>query len=264
MDGPVWSLVVEVQFYILLPLFAWLVARLARGRLALAVALVTAVGGGLLALRVATVTTAGTVDPVWRYSLPATAVFFVPGLLLALGHVAIDRRPRAWTRRAWVGDSSMWLLAGAALWLVVAHRYTWDALLLPASALLVGACALPLRPGALVRVLDVRMVAAVGAASYSLYLWHEPVVHALANAGWVPAGFVPLLVASVLLCVAVAVSSYAVVEAPFLRLRRSWSAARAARLDVDGGGALGRSWQTALHSFVVRSRWIPLPTRPPQ
>ena len=225
-DGPVWSLVVEVQFYILLPLFAWLLTRASGRSLGRAAAIVALLGVAALALRLETVTTATGVSAVWRYSLPATCVFFAPGLLLALLRVHLDNRPRRWTTWPVVASSTVWLLAGVLLWLTVAYHYAWDALLLPASALLLGACALPLRPGRTVALLDLRWLAGLGAASYSLYLWHAPIVRALSTASWLPAGFVPLVAVSLVVCCALAVVSYRLVETPFLRLRRSWSPAR--------------------------------------
>src|SRR3954468_13835541 len=225
-DGPVWSLVVEVQFYVLLPVFAWLVARAARRSLRMAAVLVAGLGVAALVLRLATVTHADTVTPVWRYSLPATCVFFFPGLLLALLRAHLDVRRVDWSGRRLAGSSSLWLLAGATLWLLVAYRYSYDVLLLPASALLLGACALPLRAEPLLRLLDLRWLAGLGAASYSLYLWHDPIVEALSGAGWMPSGFAPLLAVSLVVCCTIAVASYRVVETPFLRLRRAWSAPR--------------------------------------
>ena len=223
---PSWSLVVEVQFYALLPLFAWLVARVGGRSLARAAGFVGLLGVGALALRLGTVTTADTVTPVWRYSLPATCVFFFPGLLLALLRVHLDNTRTSWAHRRVLGASTLWLAAGAAVWLVVAYRYKYDALLLVASALMLGACALPLREQPALRALDWRWLAGLGAASYSLYLWHGPMVEMLSKAGWMPAGFLPLVAVSLVLCCAVALVSYRVVETPFLRLRRSWSRAR--------------------------------------
>jgi peptidoglycan/LPS O-acetylase OafA/YrhL len=225
-DGPVWSLVVEVQFYVLLPLFAWLVSRASRRSLAAASVLVSAMGIAALAVRLVTVTHADSVTQVWRYSLPATCVFFFPGLLLALLRVHLDNRGTDWRPRRLLGSSTLWLLAGAALWLVVAYRFSYDVLLLPASALLLGACAMPLRVERALRVLDLRWLAGLGAASYSLYLWHNPIVQALSEAGWMPDGFGALVLVSLVVCSAVAVASYRMVETPFLRLRRAWSPAR--------------------------------------
>ena len=61
-------------------------------------------------------------------------------------------------------------------------RGTTIALFVAASFLLVGAAVLPLRSGLLVRVLRWRPLAALGVASYSLYLWHYPIVEHLSKA----------------------------------------------------------------------------------
>jgi peptidoglycan/LPS O-acetylase OafA/YrhL len=125
-----------------------------------------------------------------------------------------------------VGSSTVWLAAGIVLWLVSAYRYDLDNLMLPASALLLGACALPLRQQWLVRSLDARWLAALGTASYSLYLWHGPIIESMSRASWMPSGFVPLAAIGAVACCIIALVSYRVVEAPFLRLRRTWSSAR--------------------------------------
>jgi peptidoglycan/LPS O-acetylase OafA/YrhL len=225
-DPPAWSLVVEVQFYVLLPLFAWLVARIAGRSLARAAMFVGALGVIALIVRVVTVTSDDTVTAVWRYSLPATCVFFFPGLLLALLRVHMDNHQRSWESARLVGSSTTWLVSGVALWLVSAYRYDLDNLMLPASALLLGACALPLRQRRPVRLLDARVLAALGTASYSLYLWHGPIIESMSKASWMPGGFVPLAAVGAVVCCLIALVSYRVVEAPFLRLRRTWSSGR--------------------------------------
>src|SRR4051794_34314556 len=77
-----------------------------------------------------------------------------------------------------------------------------------------------------VRALDARWLAALGTASYSLYLWHGPIIESLSRASWLHGGFVPLAAVGVIVCCVIALVSYRVVEAPFLRLRRAWSSQR--------------------------------------
>jgi peptidoglycan/LPS O-acetylase OafA/YrhL len=102
-------------------------------------------------------------------------------------------------------------------------HYDLDVAAAVASSLVVGAAGLPLQRGRLVRCLDWRPLALLGTASYSLYLWHLPIVEEISGASWSPAGFLPLLAILVPICIGVALGSYAAIEEPFLRLRRSWS-----------------------------------------
>ena len=84
-----------------------------------------------------------------------------------------------------------------------------------------GACVLPLRPARVLAALDWRPLATLGVASYSLYVWHLPIVDALWKAThW---GYKPLFVLSLAICCAVALVSYRAIEAPFLALRRRWA-----------------------------------------
>jgi peptidoglycan/LPS O-acetylase OafA/YrhL len=220
-DGPVWSLLLEVQFYALLPLLALGLARGSGGSLGRAAVLLLALGSIGLVVRVATVNV-GHPSEVWRYSLPAWAVFFVPGLLLALVRVRWDQQRPSWADRGPRSSPLPWILISMALLLVVFHDYRLDALLLPAWFVLVGACVLPLRSDRGLRWLGWRPLSLLGVASYSLYLWHEPLVRSLRLASWMPDGLLPLGVTAGVLSIAVAFLSYHLVEAPFLRLRRQW------------------------------------------
>jgi len=107
--GPAWSLVVELCFYLLLPLLAYAVARPARGSLARGAAILIALALASLALRVATIYTADPVDPLWRLNLPATFLFFVPGMLLALLRVRWESRRPAWLRGP-PSQGDLWIL----------------------------------------------------------------------------------------------------------------------------------------------------------
>ncbi|MDQ1697878.1 MAG: hypothetical protein QOJ03_3231 [Frankiaceae bacterium] len=216
-DGGMWSIVVEAEFYVLLPLFAWLVAKLARRSLARASIIVAAVGIAVFLIRLLTVTLADAPSRPWQHSLPTTFVFFVPGMLLAMLQQGIrNRRPDRWPGP--LGRSDTWIAAAAVLFALVAYRYSWDALLLPGCFLLLGGAVLPLRPGVLTRALDWRPLAALGVASYSLYLWHGPIVLKLSE----HMSFWPLLLVSLAICIPIALVSYRLIETPFLRLRRRW------------------------------------------
>jgi peptidoglycan/LPS O-acetylase OafA/YrhL len=221
-DGPMWSLVVELHFYILLPVLAVGISFIARRSYARAGLVLAVLALASLALRFALVLHPAHHDLRWEYSLPTTFFFFVSGLALALVRVRWEAGPPRWLRGP-LGHSDVWLLASLPLWLLTFWRYDIDAAAALASFLVVGSAALPLRRGRLVRCLDWRPLAVLGTASYSLYLWHMPIVQQVSGAGWSPAGFLPLLALLVPMCIAVALISYVTIEAPFLRLRRSWS-----------------------------------------
>ncbi len=228
--GPAWSLVVELCFYLLVPLIAYAVARLARGSRARAAAVLIALGLGSLALRVATIYTANPVDPLWRLNLPATFLFFVPGMLLALVRVRWESDRPSWLR-GWPLQGDLWILVSIPLWaLVVLVSYSLDFLVGVAAFLIIGACVLPLRTGPVTNALQWRPLAIVGVASYSLYLWHVPVIKALTDAG-ASTGFAVLTAIAVPVSIAVALASYAVIESPFLRLRRQWARSAAKQED---------------------------------
>jgi peptidoglycan/LPS O-acetylase OafA/YrhL len=62
-----------------------------------------------------------------------------------------------------------------------------------------------------------QVLVGLGWLSYSLYLWHYPILSALAGRGVVPANDVPLI--GLPLSLAAAIFSYAVIERPFLRFK---------------------------------------------
>ncbi len=221
-DGPMWSLVVELHFYILLPVLAAGIRFAARRSYARAGIVLAVLAVASLAARIALVEHPAHHDPRWEYSLPTTFLFFVSGLALALLRVRWDGGLPSWLRGP-LSNGNTWLLASVPLWLLTFWRYDLDPAAAAASFLVVGAAGLPLRRGRIVQCLDWRPLALLGTASYSLYLWHMPIVQEVAGAGWSPRGFLPLLAILVPLCIVVALVSYTVIEEPFLRLRRSWS-----------------------------------------
>lgn len=240
-DFPIWSVVVEVHFYLLLPLIAWVIARLGGRSPWRTAAIVAGIGIGSWALRSTRVIDADAPDifGAWggRYALPTLMYLFTSGMLLAIARLGWERRTPGWAGRPLVGASSAWIAAGVAVQLLIC----WDLdlrepFIALATFLAVAGCVLPLRPGVLTRALESRALALVGIASFSLYLWHWPVLAELggvrvaaatgvaADATGGPPSFATLLAVGVPVCLAVAFISYAIVERPFLRLRRRWGA----------------------------------------
>lgn len=229
-DGPMWSLVIEVHFYLLLPLLAWGIARVARGSARRAVAIL-----GALAIASILVHHYGDSYPypahlLWNSSLPATFFFFVPGMALAL--LLAEPGSRSLLRRvpARLARVELWLLAALPFWGFAAFQSTLTAEVCVAvgAFLVLGACVAPLAGRRLLGVLEWKPLAALGVASYSLYLWHVPLLNWLLGRDRAWFGGVPspalFLLEGLAVCVPVALVSYALIESPFLRLRRRWFA----------------------------------------
>ena len=222
-DLPLWSVVVEIQFYALLPLIAWGVVALARGSVGRAAVVVAALG--VPSLLVWWTQVRGHVpgaNPRWAYSLPATFFCFVPGMLLALAQLELGARSRLR-----LPAPSVLLGAGVGLWVAASFkRLTLGQPLMAVAALLViAAVVLPVRESRAARVLDARALGLVGLVSYSLYVWHDPILLSLAKHSG--AGLAGLLALALVVCLAVAFASYALIERPFLRLRRRWGSTAA-------------------------------------
>jgi peptidoglycan/LPS O-acetylase OafA/YrhL len=223
-DGVMWSLVVELHFYVLLPLLAFGIARLAHGSLRRAAVVLGVLAAASLVLRVGTVYLDSHPNLYLQYSIMSFFFFFVSGMMLALLRIAWREGPPSWLRGP-LGSSSAWCATAVALMLAVfaIHEDWAEVLTAPASFLVVGASILPLRHGWVVRALEWRWLAATGVASYSLYLWHLPILERIGDIQDAPKSFGALLVIGGGLAIFSAFVSYRIVEAPFLRLRRRWA-----------------------------------------
>ena len=220
-DGVMWSLVTELHFYIALPFIAYAIACLARGSLARGTFALAVLGIASFVLRYATFLHHPQHSSLLRYQLPSLLMYFVFGMLLAHLRLAWERRRPDWVRGP-LARSDVWMLAAVPLWALVFHDYGWEVLGGVASFLMVGACVLPLEKGFAVRGLEWKVLAFIGVGSYSLYLWHLPIVTHIWEAGWVHS-FPALLVVAAPLAIGAAIVSYLVIESPFLRLRRRWA-----------------------------------------
>jgi peptidoglycan/LPS O-acetylase OafA/YrhL len=168
----------------------------------------------------------GPVDPLVDYSFPSTFMFFVAGMAVVLGRIAWLRRPPGFVRGPLMWAET-WIAGSAVFWLLVFDDYSRGYLAAVASALLLAACVMPLRPGPVIRLLEWRVLAFIGVVSYSFYMWHLPILEQIGQTSWEPNSFPGLLVVTLPICLAVAILSYRFIESPFLRLRRRWGATAA-------------------------------------
>jgi peptidoglycan/LPS O-acetylase OafA/YrhL len=218
-----WSIAIEAQLYILLPLLLLIVRRIS------AVAMVTMVAAivvtmGLLGPHVPWMN-----DALVKFT-PDLAVLFAVGVLAA-GIVTASERTRSWP---WA-----WYALGAAVPLIVlisikgmawsnANLLWVDLASAPAIGFLLVAIATS-QPRFVIRFLDTRPLRSLGSFSYSLYLTHLPIVIAVAYGlvlPRVPSGaptFFVLVAILVPTTVVFARLFAAVFELPFQR-HRGWRA----------------------------------------
>jgi peptidoglycan/LPS O-acetylase OafA/YrhL len=222
-----WSIAIEAQLYVLLPLLLLLVRRVsARAMVGLVAAIVVTIG--VLGPHVAVMNTA-----LVKFT-PDLAVLFAAGLLAA-GIVTAGERTRS---RPWAGYALAATVPVIAL--IVVKGSAWSNLNLfwldlawaPAIGCLLAAIATS-RPQPVVRFLDSRLPRSLGSCSYSLYLTHMPIVIAVSYGlvlGRVAAGTPTFgVLAAILLPVTVCFARLfaAVFELPFQR-HRGWHALRQA------------------------------------
>jgi peptidoglycan/LPS O-acetylase OafA/YrhL len=225
-----WSIAIEAQLYILLPLLLLLVRRVsARAMVGLVAAIVVTVG--LLGPHVPLMNTA-----LVKFT-PDLAVLFAVGLLAA-GIVTAGERTRS---RPWAGYALAATVPVIALMVVKGSAWSnlnlfWlDLAWAPAVGCLLAAIAIS-RPRRVVRFLDSGLPRSLGSCSYSLYLTHMPIVIAVSYGlvqSRIAAGTMRFFVlAAVLLPVTVCFARLfaAVFELPFQR-HRGWVPLRQAMSD---------------------------------
>jgi peptidoglycan/LPS O-acetylase OafA/YrhL len=243
--GPAWSLAVEVVFYCALPLLALLAFALARRRpnragrrwaalvppaLVLVLGLTGKLAGHYLVPPAAPFDDWGqNWHSVVVRSFWCQADLFAFGMTLAVLRVDSEdgllRLPRWWRKAALIG--------ALAAYAVVAKTPDGQQLSYsPRNTLVAAACAVVLAlvvlpagraaDSAFVRVLETRPFVAAGVVSYSIFLWHEPLIRWIDAHDFTLAGrgglLVNLLAAAAITGVASGLT-YRFVEAPALRLK---------------------------------------------
>ena len=200
-DGlpPAWSLVVEMSFYVFLPLYAWAIGALMRNRRPLTVELAGLVG--LFAVGVSAIVAIGFgLDVPWVTVLPQHLGAFALGMLLAVLTVyAWDERTTA--RLARIGRPAwLWWTGALVALLAIPFALRLDPLAAPNAAqsigmnfcqMIVGICVVvpvvlgPQDHGVIRRLLRSRPAVYVGVVSYGVYLWHWYLLRIVADwLGW--------------------------------------------------------------------------------
>ncbi|MEN8674320.1 acyltransferase family protein [Nocardioides sp.] len=226
-----WSLAVEEQFYVVWPLLLLVLALVVRRRGA------RGGGGAERSLRslalgsLGLLTVASLAWSIWAtYDSPATAYFstFTRGWELGLGAVLAvllatpeRRRLPRWLLEA-AAVAGLLAIAGAVLLYSPQTAFPGYAAVLPVlgAAILLGVGGLPggERTG-VARVLSLAPARVIGDWSFSLYLWHFPVLR-IAGAHWGERTLSPLhLVAALGAVVALSALTFYLVEQPFRRGR---------------------------------------------
>ncbi|GAA0940036.1 acyltransferase [Actinocorallia libanotica] len=229
----VWSLSVEVCFYLLLPLLAWGMHRSCRGSARRLLA-VTSV------LAAASVAWSGTL----RYAADLSITFYNENLLprsfvhFALGMALAVMVERPGPAAAWIAASPglCWTVALCGLVLISTplttplsgpqspHQYLVAALLTPLVALAAVAPAALASENRFVRVLlGNRLLAGFGLISYGLFLWHMPVLMAWYQLTGRPiflGDFWTVFAVDLLVSAVLSVLSHDLIERPFQRLGR--------------------------------------------
>lgn len=235
-----WTLTVEMTFYLMLPLYALLTSRLAKGRdvrswmraelllIGFLAVLSLVLGGSPLSLRHHT----------WyRFSFLSHFLWLGLGLAAAVVSVGFRNRREAlpgMLRRAAAHPGVCWTLAGV-LWIFTVFAYypapfpvaPFSSFAYESLNVLQGAiAALLLIPvlfgnpnfGIASRIFGNRILLWFGLISYGLYLWSVTITVDL-GVGGAKAGFWPVLVLTFLITLPFAAASYYLIERPLMRLK---------------------------------------------
>ena len=236
-----WSLAVEEQFYLVWPVLLLVVALVGAARGMLRVVTVLLCGTWLLSLIWSVVLTPR--SPTASYFSSATRAWeLATGALLALAGHLLPRIPRL-VRHVLSALGLVGLVVAAVSYDSSTPFPGWRALLpvLGAAALLAAGAAGEVGAGRLLTLSPLRYV---GDISYSLYLWHWPVLVLGAKyVGDSRSTMETVVMLSVVL--ALSVCSYHLVENPVRRWRGPI---------LSGRRALGM-WPVALTSVVLATVW---------
>jgi peptidoglycan/LPS O-acetylase OafA/YrhL len=237
-----WSLVVEVIFYLCLPFLAIAVSKPRRGapspvparQLLMPAALLLLIG--IVGKAIASHTLSrgswsllwgGSWHAVLERSFLASADLFAYGMAAAVVVALADAGRLAGARAVsrWSGPASVCLALASTAWATHQHGdlRIYTNLVALSAALAILWLVLPARSLGVRRVLESRAIVWIGVVSYSVYLWHLPVIlwlreHNFMASGRVGFGLNWLVVMSIVLVLSAL--THRLVEAPAMRRKR--------------------------------------------
>jgi peptidoglycan/LPS O-acetylase OafA/YrhL len=227
LNPPLWTLAVEVSFYVVLPLIGWVALRLgtSRARLMALMALLAAAG---VAYDIVA----------WQEAFRLSAISLLPAYLpafaagMAVAVLTVGRTPSARASRVMLVAGTAGLAACVVL-PMLGHDLRIQALRdlpsIPFFALILAGC-LGGRP---TPILASRPLQRLGDLSYGIYLWHMPVILFLWARGWWPSDSLLLgLLATVPATLVLSYASWLVIERPAIAwARRRTTAPRPRRAE---------------------------------
>jgi peptidoglycan/LPS O-acetylase OafA/YrhL len=244
--GPAWSLMIEVVFYLCLPVVSiYGMGRLLRARvparLAVWLPVVVLASIGLVGQIVEHLVPAGRS---YRESFLPYAGLFAPGMALAILRVRWENGdlplPRRWRIGAVVGAATLGLVATRLYYGATLTNTETQWVISIAFAILLAVVVFAEPGSRVVSCLEWKPLAALGLASYSVFLWHDPIVHSLQENGLTLPGrdgfFVNLAFISLLTIVA-STATYLLVERPALARKKSSVSGNSGGADSASAGA---------------------------
>ena len=240
-----WSLGVEEQFYLIWPFVVLLVVRTARRRPLAALCWTASLGAAGSALLMALLYVPGQASSVYYDTFTHSSGLLIGAALAgATRGRRVDLGALARRRRAQLGALAFGGLVLLLIFCGASGSFAYRGGILLASALTGLVLVVSLRAGPLQRLLCARPLRYLGTRSYSLYLWHWPII-CLTRPSDVGMSGAPLLVFRLVLIGGAAEASYHFVEQPF-RTGKAQAALRAwqrpARIAaLSGVGACGLS-----------------------
>jgi len=228
---PAWSLAIEVVFYLCVPLLGAMAIAAARRRgVGTAWAALTPVV--LMVLIGWTAKAAGRIfdlHRLWDVSFPTHADWFAGGMALAVVRILWEdervRLPRNW-RPVAVGVAFALGATSCALYYKGVLTYVeYQTPIVVSCTLLLAVVVLADSDSRLLRVLSRRPIVIAGLASYSVFLWHDPLLRFLRGHGLTypgAAGFLFNLALVGSLTAVLSALTYRLVEKPAQARKRLW------------------------------------------